>query len=249
LGQGFTEKSLEKSDMSKILIAVVTCEKFQARAAAQQATWVPGIQGADVRFFLGKPSGICGKDFGDEIFCINNKDHNGECQYTGRDESHSVILNVPDDYKSLPYKVRAMHKWAIAHGYDKVLKLDDDTYLHPQRVMSAIPPQDYAGFLNATPPKPWCSGFCYWLSERALNITANAEIPPDEWAEDRWVGGVLFDHGIKPYWDRRYSLIVPGWRLPDFKTAVAICDCTGDNAHPSGGRGPKTLQELQEMCR
>lgn len=205
--------------MSKILIAVVTCEKFKTRADAQRQTWVPRIQGADVRFFLGKQER---EPLSDEVF-----------------------LDVPDDYKSLPHKVRAMHQWALASGYTKVLKTDDDTYVHPVRMMSAIPPQDYAGFLNGTPPKPWCSGFCYWLSETAMRITSVSEIPTEEWAEDRWVGGVLYDHGIKPFYDRRYSLIIPGWRLPDFKTAVAICDCTGDNAHPGGG--PKSLRELQDL--
>jgi len=204
----------------KPLIAVVTCEKFRSRADAQRQTWVPLIR-ADVRFFLGKQD----RDpLPDEVF-----------------------LDVPDDYHSLPQKVRAMNQWALANGYDKGLKLDDDTYVVPDRMMAAVPTQDYVGFLNATPPKPWCSGFCYWLSERAMRIIAAAEIPAGEWAEDRWVGGVLYDHGIHPLYDRRFALVIPGWRLPDFKTAVAICDCTGDNSHP--GDQPKTLQKLQELTK
>jgi hypothetical protein len=199
----------------------VTCEKFKARADAQRQTWVPLIRGADVRFFLAKQD----RDpLPDEVF-----------------------LDVPDDYKSLPQKVRATYQWALANGYTKTMKTDDDTFVHPVRMMAAVPPQDYVGFLNGTPPKPWCSGFCYWLSETAMRIVAAAEIPADEWAEDRWVGGVLHDHGIKPLYDRRYSLIVPSWRLPDFRTAVAICDCTGDNAHPQTGKA-RTLQELQALC-
>jgi hypothetical protein len=206
--------------MSKILIGVVTCEKFKERADAQRASWVPRIQGADVRFFLAK------------------QDHDPL--------PDEVFLDCPDDYKSLPAKVKAMYQWAIANGYQKVCKLDDDTFL-ASRIMTVVPPQDYAGFLNATPPKPWCSGFCYWLSERAMRIVAEAPIPSDEWAEDRWVGGVLHGHGIMPHWDKRYALIVPGWRLPDFKTAVAICDCTGDAFHPNTGK-QRTLQELQALC-
>jgi hypothetical protein len=206
--------------MSKILLAVVTCEKFKERADAQRASWVPRIQGADVRFFLAKQER---EPLPDEVF-----------------------LDCPDDYKSLPAKVKAMYQWAIANGYQKVCKLDDDTFV-ASRMMSTVPPQDYAGFLNATPPKPWCSGFCYWLSERAMKIVADAPIPPDEWAEDRWVGGVLHGHGITPHWDKRYALRVPGWREPDYRSAVAICDCTGDNAHPNTGTA-KTLLELQALC-
>lgn len=205
----------------KVLIAVVTCERFKSRADAQRATWVPRIQGMDVRFFLAKQSRA---PLPDEVF-----------------------LDCADDYHSLPVKVKLMYQWALANGYNKILKTDDDTYIHPIKILSAVPTQDYAGFLNGTPPKPWCSGFAYWLSEKAIRIVAMAAIPEGEWAEDRWVGGVLHDHGIKPHWDRRYCLIIPGWRLPDFRTAVAICDCTGDNSHP-GNQRPKTLQELQVLC-
>src|SRR5271156_6236369 len=111
--------------MIKILIAVVTCEKFKARADEQRATWVPRIQSADVRFFLAKQD----RDpLPDEVF-----------------------LDVSDDYNSLPSQVRAMFRGAGANGYQKVMKLDDDTYVHPDRMMANVPPQDYAGFLNATP--------------------------------------------------------------------------------------------------
>jgi hypothetical protein len=208
--------------MSKVLLAVVTCgdPKFKERADVQREVWVPKVVGADVRFFLAKQDR---EPLPDEVF-----------------------LDVPDDYKSLPTKVRAMQQWAVANGYQKVCKLDDDTLVMPERMLASIPEQDYAGYLNGTPPKPWCSGFCYWLSEKAMKIVAEAPIPPEEWAEDRWVGGVLHGHGIKPHWDRRYCLIIPKWAVPNLKTAVAVCDCTGDNYHPGGK--PRTLQELQAMC-
>jgi len=194
-------------------MAIVTCEKFKHRADAQRATWIPQIKGADVKFFLAKQP----RDpLPDEVF-----------------------LDVPDDYKSLPIKVKHMFIWARANGYIRTMKLDDDTYVHPTRMLAALPyDRDYVGFLNATPPRPWCSGFCYWLSARAMGIVADAPIPEGEWAEDRWVGGVLHQHGIYPSYDPRYSLIIPGWRMPDFKTLVAVCDCF---------ENPKSLQELQNM--
>jgi|SRR5271157_2420463 len=205
------------------LLAIVTCgdPKFKARADIQRAVWVPLVgDRADVRFFLSKQ----GRDpLPDEVF-----------------------LDCPDDYRSLPLKVKLMFAWALANGYAKAMKLDDDTLVIPDRLLDGIPPQDYAGFLNGTPPKPWCSGFCYWLSEEAMRVVASAAIPEGEWAEDRWVGGVLHDHGIHPFYDRRYSLIIPGWSMPNFKAAVAICDCTGDNCHPGGQ--PRTMKELQALC-
>jgi hypothetical protein len=210
----------------KILLAVVTCgdPKFKARADEQRATWVPRIQGADVRFFLAKQSR---EPLPDEVF-----------------------LDIPDDYKSLPAKVKAMFQWALSNGYTKCAKMDDDTLIIPSRFMGIIlsETRPYFGFLNATPPKPWASGFCYIIDANAMSIVTGAPVPPEEWAEDRWVGGVLFDHGIRPHYDQRFALIIPHWRLPNFKTVAAICDCTGDNAHPDASI-PKTMAELQAMCQ
>lgn len=191
------------------LIAVVTCEKFRPRADAQRQVWTHRVQGMDTRFFLAKQDR---EPLPDEVF-----------------------LDVPDDYHSLPLKVKHMHNWALSQGYTQVLKTDDDTVINPARLLAAIPPQEYAGFLNATPPKPWCSGFAYWISERAMRFTAEAPIPEGEWAEDRWVGGVLYDHGIRPYWDRRYGLLIKGWREPDYSVCVALCDCRPN---------PQSLSEL-----
>jgi hypothetical protein len=230
----------------KILIAVITCEKFKDRAEAQRATWIPGIKGADVRFFLGKPDYVCGAAIGDYYFCINNKERcGGDHQYTGRDENQSILLNAPDNYEALPYKTQAMIKWALANGYDKVFKTDDDTFLYPDRLMANIPEQHYTGFLNNMPPKPWCSGFGYWLSKKAMEIVSSATIPQDEWAEDRWVGGVLHDHGIFPYYDIRYAYYKPPtWIIHDPETVIAICDCS-----PTGQYLPINLMKaIPNQC-
>jgi hypothetical protein len=187
----------------KILLAVITCgdPKFKARTDIQRATWLPSVKDADVRFFLAKQDR---EPLADEVF-----------------------LDVPDDYLSLPTKVKAMFSWSVANEYTHTLKLDDDTVLHPQKLLANIPTQDYTGFLNNTHPKPWCSGFAYWLSNRAQKIIIEAPIPPEEWAEDRWVGGVLHGHSIFPNYDTKFGLILP-WMSPNFQMSVAICDW-----HPS----------------
>ena len=118
-------------------------------------------------------------------------------------------LGVPDDYFSLPQKTKALCKYALQHGYDYMLKVDDDTYIHPDRL--ALPDADYAGiFIKAndcgfpprfpnspkgTHPFDYASGGAYWLSRRAMEIVVDAEI--DDWAEDRWVGQALARQGIK----------------------------------------------------
>jgi hypothetical protein len=195
----------------KLLIAVVTCDRFKDRADAQRATWVPLVSGADVRFFLARQTR---EPLPDEVF----------------------LDSCPDDYNSLPLKVKLTFQWALANGYTNAMKCDDDTYINPNLVIS-MPTQDYVGFLNATPPKPWCSGFCYHLSERAMRIVAEAEIPKDEWAEDRWVGGILADHGIHPFWDKRFILLLSRrgyWPAnPNLRASIAICDCRDDEPRQS----------------
>lgn len=117
-------------------------------------------------------------------------------------------LGVPDDYFSLPQKTKALCKYALQHGYDYLLKVDDDTYIHSDRL--ALPDADYAGiFIKANdcgfPPRfkdspkgthkyDYASGGAYWLSRKAMQIVVETEI--DDWAEDRWVGQTLGKHGI-----------------------------------------------------
>ena len=189
----------------KILVAVVTCDRFKHRADEQRATWVPLVgDRATVKFFLAKQGR---EPLPDEVF----------------------LEDCPDDYNSLPLKVKLTFQWALANGFQQVTKLDDDTYLCPNNFFVGPPSHDYTGFLNATKPKPWCSGFCYTISERAMKIVAEATIPEGEWAEDRFVGGVLHDAGIHPFWDKRYALMlsVNGYwpSSYDLRTSVAICDC------------------------
>jgi len=188
----------------KLLFAVITCERFRHRADAQRTTWVPLVgDRATVRFFLAKQGR---EPLPDEIF-----------------------LDCPDDYNSLPLKVKLMFQWALANGFQKVVKLDDDTCVHADRFLASVPQQSYVGFVNQTPPKPWCSGFAYYVDERAMRIVADAPIPAGEWAEDRFVGGVLHDAGIKPTWDRRYVLLLPPPAQRSypysFENVVAVCDC------------------------
>jgi hypothetical protein len=56
----------------------------------------------------------------------------------------------------------------------------------------------------------FCSGFCYWLSRRAMKVIANAD-KPDMEAEDRWCSKTLLKAGIEPKHDDRYVLTSGRW--------------------------------------
>ncbi len=161
---------------TKILIAIYTCKNNAERVQAQLDTWVPEAiaAGYDVGVFDG------------------NK------------------LGVSDDYFSLPDKTKALCRYALRHGYSSLLKIDDDSYV---RVSNFKPvTDDYAGIWTkpydggtshppgrpampaGTFPHPYAAGPAYWLSARAMQLVANA--PITDWAEDRWVGHVLAEHGV-----------------------------------------------------
>lgn len=109
-----------------------------------------------------------------------------------------VNLEVKDDYPSLPLKVQAMFRWAFRQGYDYVFKTDDDTFVHPDRLLAAFNPNlDYEGFVISGGPVDYCAGCGYWLSRSALGRIAYAEWNGDT-AEDRWVGTVLSHNRIRP---------------------------------------------------
>jgi hypothetical protein len=204
----------------KILIAVVTCgaDKFRARANAQRATWVKDVgTRADVRYFMAFQAGKV-------------------------PEQDEVYLDCDDAYPALPYKVRKMLQWALANGYTLVFKTDDDCYVKPDNLLRDLPRGHYVGHLNDTPPV-WISGLGYWLSHRAMKIGAFAEIPKDEWAEDRWMGGVMRAAGIRPVDDPEiYPAGVTPCRHAIRPTTKVTCEFPPDEmlkAH----EGPRSWRE------
>lgn len=159
------------------LIAVVSCAKYAQRVQGQKTGWIRAARRAG---------------FNVEIF-------------------DGFRLGVQDDYKSLPDKTKALCALVRQHGYKRVLKLDDDAHMYVHNFQ--IIDEPYAGIVMRWnnlglpeanfPPLPldgskfnYASGGAYWLGEGAINLVADADI--SDWAEDRWVGKVLGQAGIRP---------------------------------------------------
>lgn len=169
----------------KVLFAIISCHKNFERRQAQRDTWLPNMK-SDYRYFLGKGDSELKED--------------------------EVQLDVPDDYDSLPYKVQAVFKWALEREYDYILKLDDDVYLFPERILgSDFHKYPYVGRLNSwrcpTNPKAFISGFAYWLDAKSAKLIVEAQPDPMNTAEDRWVGGVLGRQGIEGHSDPLYKVM------------------------------------------
>ena len=113
-----------------------------------------------------------------------------------------VIVSVPDGYVHLPYKTRESCKWALEQGFDYTFQCFPDTYINLDRLLgSGFEQKGYTGHE--------CGGYAaggpgYWLDRPMMQIVAN-EPRVTEWAEDRWVGLVMKEHGIPFTPDSRYA--------------------------------------------
>lgn len=214
----------------KVLIAIPACHKYDytnkgdgrihknretnEKLEAVRNTWAKDVEAFDdyvtFKFFFGK----------------------GGDRQPGPDE---VFLDCPDNYEGLPHKVKAIYQWALAHGFDYVFKGDDDTYIYVDRLLATdFQDQQYVGYCSDEPTQPTATiyasgGSGYWLDKKCMEIIINSQ--PNDWAEDRWVGGVLYARGIKAKRDARY---LPGFwehfvdlsKLPDNHSYITMHACT-----------------------
>lgn len=156
--------------VADVLIAIPTCEADKPMEDTIRRTWGKDLQSTHGAHVV-------------EIVFFSGK-----------------TLGVPDDYDSLPIKIKAICQWATSQTYQWMLKADTDAYIWLDRIMaSGFEHYDYSGYCNPKFPdaENYASGgAAYWLSRRAMRIIANAELTEDT-AEDRWVGKTLYDAGIR----------------------------------------------------
>jgi hypothetical protein len=114
----------------------------------------------------------------------------------------SMGLRCPDDYAGLPYKTQEICRYALRHGYDFLVKGDDDSIIYVDRLLrSGFDLHEQMGWTCRCLPRNhgtcncYATGMCYTLSRRAMGLVASAEIG-NNWAEDFWVGNILRQDGI-----------------------------------------------------
>lgn len=211
---------------AKILVAFQVCHKYQVGNLAHEnfdkhknsfafdqikacrETWAKDVtaHGINYRFFYGNSSIQAAPTHPDETF-----------------------LDVPDDYRNLPKKLKAICKWALDHGYEYIFKCDDDTYVWVDRLLDSdfighdCVGYDWGGFVG---------GFACWLSKKAMEAIVNA---PDttEPADDVWVGTVLKNAGISITHNARYhpnneNKFIKLENVPLAHSFIAIHACDAD---------------------
>jgi hypothetical protein len=170
---------------TKTLIAVVSAQHRKNWRDAIRSTWLAMVpEGkADVRFFIGADTS---------------------------DEPNVVPLNCGDLYKDLPEKVRQIMKWALDHGYDYMLKCDDDVVLRPvELLLSGYEKHQYSGKINRYLNQGYNVpvGFNWWVSRQCMEIMVGSPLP-DNNDDEKWVAETLHQHGIHIVNDHRYEIYI-----------------------------------------
>lgn len=144
------------------------------------------------------------------ISCWDHRDREQAQQRTWATH-HSLwftgpMLNVPDDYSHLPFKVQAACRWLLRAGYTHCWKADTDTYCSLDRLFSSgYEKHDYIGYeLEGKLGRYASGGAGYWLSRRAMEVLSKA--PCAKGNEDEWVGFTLAQAGVTLHNDSRYAL-------------------------------------------
>jgi hypothetical protein len=191
----------------KLLVAIMTCHKLdyyvndctvdwvnsqgwrnldqQSRVKAIRETWITELPaGVDYKFFYGSK------------IRQNTERRNPPQVKLRTPDVDEVFLDCGDNYTSNPAKMKAICQWALDHGYDYILRCDDDTFIYPDRIITRDLPlwegKDYSGSLVES--YEFHPGGCMFLSARAMRLVIAA--PVTCWADDTWIGQVMRNHQI-----------------------------------------------------
>jgi len=136
-----------------------------------------------------------------------------------------IKLNVPDDYLSLTYKSKESLAWAVRQGFTHAFRAFTDTHLDVGRLaQSGFAQHDYVGNdagLQSAGFQFTHGGPGFWTGPRAINILLDSPILKEKYEtdryEDQWAGRVLYERGMVPFDDKRYSM---GWSYGKDEPAV-----------------------------
>ena len=163
----------------RLLVAIMTCHRYaydpndfclrkglrsldqSARVNTIRDTWVRAIPAeVEYKFFYGRGQGL---PLADEVF-----------------------LDCGDSYNDNPAKMKAICRYAIDHGFDYVLRTDDDTFIYPVEILATNWAEfDYSGS-GQKPFHEFHPGGLLFLSRRFMEIICAGR--PDTYADDLWIG-------------------------------------------------------------
>jgi len=169
-----TVRETTKFEGPKVLIAIKSCLRDWMRGDHDviRDTWGSYVpKNVDLKFFMG-----------------DNQPH-----WLLAPSSDEVIMHCPDKYLDLAHKTKAIAAYAYDKGYDFVFLCDNDTFVHPEKLLtSGFQNFDYSGHFWTYDGKNkyFHGGYGYWFSRRSMYDVSIAEVG-DSKHEDAWVGDVI----------------------------------------------------------
>lgn len=185
--------------MPNLLVAIMTCFKLdyylddlsidwctqknlrcldqQARVNTIRDTWIKSLGDIPYKFFYGTR------------LRTTNRAPQSQLRPALSDE---VYLDCGDNYTENPAKMKAICRYALANGFDYILRTDDDTFIYPDRLLAT----DWASFdySGSCATDDFHPGGCLLLSRRMMEIIIAA--PITNYADDVWIGKVAKDYRI-----------------------------------------------------
>ena len=154
----------------------------QARVNTIRETWIKDLKSFDIpyKFFYGK-----------RLRSSNERRVNPALNKLRDPLPDEEFLDCGDNYTQNPAKMKAICRYALDHGYDYILRCDDDTFVYPDRLLKEDwATKDYSG-ANASEFHP---GGCMFLSARLMRLIVDA--PITTYADDIWIGQIAQDNRI-----------------------------------------------------
>ena len=142
----------------KPIIGILSCARERYMHQVLRDTWLKWP--VDYRFFVGR----------------GFKDPNLDV----------VVLNVEDDFEHLLDKVTAMGEWTLRHDWDRLFRVDNDTYVCVPRLLKALKDYEPYHVVNGY------GGGGIWLDRWAMGKLIAAD--KTEWVQNG--GGGYDDHFI-----------------------------------------------------
>ena len=153
-----------------------------ARRASIRDTWVKelDIPGVDYKFFFGNfTRQPVHRRHGAKVWPL----------FTRAPETDEVFLEAPDYYTANSLKMKAICRYALSNNYDFLLRVDDDTFVYPDRlIIDGEPSWAFADYSGA-PSGEIIHGSCMFLSPHAMRMICGAS--PKGYADDVWIGEVM----------------------------------------------------------
>lgn len=153
----------------KTVIGVLSGQHYDQRRSACMATWAKNLAGYG--------------DLVDLVFLVGGSKH-----FIPQRVGNILYLPCPDDYASLPQKTRHFCLWALEnYEFEYLLKCDDDTYVHLDRLLAYPSGYAYVGHnLNS-----FASGGAGYLLNRTATVQVVANMLESVGCEDVLVGQAL----------------------------------------------------------